>query len=75
MEIYIAICLDRHIDEDIHVFTTPENAIAYAKDQIPDRYEIDEQELTEEMKREGWIYYAKYGTEGDSVRVEVGQLN
>jgi len=74
MEIYIAICLDRHFDENVAVFILPENAIVYAKSQITDGAEIKEQPLTEEMIRNGWIYFAKYGSEGDSVRVEVGQL-
>lgn len=74
MEIYIAICIDRHIDEDVKVFTEPEKAIEYAKEFVPERYEIREQELTEEMKQSSWIYLAHYGVEGDHVRVEVGQL-
>lgn len=74
MEIYIAICCDRHIDDDIQVFTTPGPAIQYAKDFIPDRYEIEEQELTDRMKRNGWLYLADYGTEGDHVRVETSIL-
>jgi hypothetical protein len=75
MEIYIAICIDRHIDEDIKVFTVPEKAIEYAKEFVPERYDIIEQELTERMKQEGWIYLANYGVEGDHVRVEVSQLD
>lgn len=74
MEIYIAICNDRHIDVDIQVFTKPEPAIQYAKDFVPERYDIIEQELTKEMKQAGWLYLAHYGTEGDSVRVETGIL-
>lgn len=74
MEIYIAICLDRHISEDIKVLTTLEAAIEYAKDSVPERYKIEEQELTDRMKQEGWLYYATYGVEGDSIRVEAGIL-
>jgi hypothetical protein len=75
MEIYIAFCCDHHNDEDIQVFTKPEPAIQYAKDFIPDRYEIEEQKLTDEMKQNGWLYLADYGTEGNSVRVETDILN
>ena len=74
MEIYIAICCDRHINEDIQVFTKPEPAIQYAKDFVPERYDIVEQKLTKEMKQAGWLYLAYYGIEGDSVRVEMGIL-
>jgi len=74
MEIYIAICCDRHIDEDIQVFTKPNPAIQYAKEFVPEGYNIIEQKLTERMKKEGWLYLANYGVEGDSVRVETGIL-
>lgn len=74
MEIYIAICIDRHSDEDVKVFTTPEKAIEYAKEFVPEGYDILERELTKEMKRSGWIYLANYGVEGDHVRVEKGIL-
>jgi len=75
MKIYIAICIDRHIDEDIKVFTKPEPAIKYAKNFVPDGYDLLERKLTEKMKQEGWIYLANYGVEGDHVRVEVGQFD
>lgn len=75
MEIYIAICIDRHVDEDIKVFTDSEKAIEYAKDFVPEGYDILERELTEKMKQSGWIYLANYGVEGDHVRVEVGQFD
>lgn len=74
MEIYVAICNDRRVDVDVQVFTKPGPAIQYAKDFIPERYDIIEQELTEEMKQNGWLYLADYSTEGDSVRVETGIL-
>lgn len=75
MELYIAICCDHHIDEDVKVFALPEDAIKYAKDFVPERYDLEENELTDEMKHDGWIYWATYGVEGDNVRVEKGQLN
>lgn len=74
MEIYIAICCDRHYDEDIQAFTKPGPAIKYAKDFVPEGYDIIEQKLTERMKKEGWLYLANYGVEDDSVRVETGIL-
>ncbi len=74
MEIYIAICNNRHANNDIKVFTRPEAAIQYAKDFILEGYVVKEQKLTNEMKKKGWIYLADYGTRGDSVRVETGIL-
>ena len=74
MELYIAICCDRHIDEVVRVYTTPEKAIQYCKDFVPERYELKEA-LTDSMERANWLYFASYGTEGDSVRVEKGVLD
>ena len=73
MKIYVAICCDRHNDEDVEVFTDPKKAIEYARCFVG--YDILEQELTEDMKAAGWIYLANYGVEGDSVRVEQNLLN
>lgn len=74
-EIFIAICEDRHTDTDVRVFTTLEKAIEYCKDSIPDRYEIQDQELSQDMIKGNWLYFATYGVEGDSVRVVKGQLD
>lgn len=75
MDLFIAICCDRHIDEVVRVFSTLEKAIAYCKEFVPERYEIEVKELTLAMVRDGWLFYATYSTEGDSVRVEKGQLD
>ena len=75
MKIYIAICCDRHHDEDIEVFVRSMDAILYAKDFVPEGYDILEQKLTREMTAAGWIYLANYGVEGDHVRVEQNSLN
>ena len=72
MEIFIAICEDRHIDIDVKVFSAEEKAIEYCKEFIPERYSMEIQLLTEEMKHAGWIFFAVYGVEGDNVRVERG---
>ena len=73
MKLYIAIVEDRHIDVEVQPFTTPEAAIAYARTQaeandrgyVPDEddEDIGEQEI------EGYVYYATYSPEGDSVSV------
>ena len=75
MEIYAAICCDRHYDVDVEAFICRESAIEYAKEFIPDRYDIEENKLTDSMIGAGWIYWANYGVEGDSVRVEQKKLN
>ena len=75
MKIYITLCCDRHIDEQVKVFTKLESAIEHAKEFIGEDYDIIERELTKEMKLAGWIYLANYGVEGDYVRVEEAHLD
>ena len=75
MDIYISICCDRHSDEDIKVFTDSDVAIRYARDFVPEWYDIKEEEPNKEMKACGWIFFARYGVEGDCVRVEKSQLD
>lgn len=72
MKIYIAICSDRHSDDVISAFKKPESAIEFAKHFIElnkwEDVEVEEEEI------EGWLYYARYSEEGDSVRVEECEL-
>ena len=75
MDLFIAICCDRHIDEVVRVFSTENMAVAYCKAFVPPGYELEEEELTHSMKKSGWLYFATYGSEGDSVRVERGTLD
>lgn len=74
MNLFIAICCDRHIDEVVRVFSTQESAVAYCKE-FASEEELEEQELNASMVRNGWVYYATYSVEGDSVRVEKGTLD
>lgn len=74
MRIFKAICIDKHCDEDVEVFTTPKAAMEYCKQSVPPGYGLEEQELNSSMISAGWIYYATYGGE-NSVRVEQGTLN
>jgi len=68
-KIYIAICIDRHIDETVRVFSTFEKAKDFCMAFIPPNYE------REEHTTDGWLYHATYGSEGDSVRVEEGFID
>ena len=74
MDLFIAICCDRHIDEVVRVFSSQEKALVYCKEYASNE-ELEEQELTQSMVRDGWLYYATYGVEGDSVRVEKSTLD
>lgn len=70
MKVWVAIINDRHTDTDAEVFTAPDAAVAWLKAEVASRvrhsrYAQDE-ELTEAMKRAGWIYYVDWSSEGDS---------
>lgn len=69
MELFVAICIDHHIDEIIRVFSTADTAIKYCKEFVPNHHDLEVQELNSDMIRDGWIFYATYGSD-DSVRVE-----
>ena len=68
MSLYVAMICDRHTDPEPYLFSTAESAIAYARDTArayarrPDDYE-------EQDPPEGWLFYATYSVEGDSVWV------
>lgn len=76
MDLFVAICLDHHIDEVVRVFSTPELAIAYCETfaDAYSRYGYEVQELDDDMIADGWLYFAMYGAE-NSVRVEKTTLD
>ena len=62
---------DRHTDVTVEVFLNEQQAIAKARafalasaqPYVPD------ETLTDGMRADGWLYYARYSPEGDSERV------
>ena len=58
---------DRHADPEPYVFSTAEAAIAYASACALAYAHSPEQ--VEETSVNGWLYYAKYSVEDDSVWV------
>jgi hypothetical protein len=75
MTIWITVIEDRHIDVDVRPFSDMPAAIAYARDWTSDERDVSEMELTDAMARDGWVFYAEYGTEGDCVRVVERELD
>jgi hypothetical protein len=73
--VYVALINDRHADPEVQVFADESDAIDYAVDQIPGSADVIEDvdekdaELTDEMKRDGWLLYMPYSGEGDYVQV------
>ena len=71
---FVVIEEDRHSDTEIVLFSDKDVALAYAEDVArtnawrPEDLELDI-ELTEGMKRCGWLRYIRYSCEGDNVRV------
>jgi len=73
MKLYIAHCLDRHIDPVIRVFDTAQGAIDFAKKFVQKEARHPES-ISEETVR-GWLYHASYSSEGDHVYVTETTLN
>ena len=67
MDTWIVLIQDRHSDVDALPFSTEEAAAAKARDSVPD--DAEDGELNDAMRRDGWVLYLPYGTEGDCVRV------
>lgn len=69
--LYVAIWEDRHADAEPYVFSSADDAIAWARGKAREcdwHGELDE-ELTGPMRSAGWLYYGQYSCEGDSLRV------
>ena len=79
-ELFVVIIEDKHCDTDAEVFRTEAAAVTYAVNQVPESYDPIEDvaerdaELTEGMKRDGWVLYLPYSCEGDNVRVVKREL-
>ena len=74
MEIFIAICEDKHVDPYIRVFSSFEKAKVCCDDFVSDEMDFREMELTDAMIKANWIYYGTY-EEGNGVRIEKRNLN
>jgi len=73
MDIYIAVCKDRHIDVVVKVFSDMGKAVDYAK-----KFMKTSARFPEDIKEsyiKGWLYHATFSCEGDSVHVEKGILD
>jgi len=70
MELYLVIVEDRHTDTTVHVFSEADKAISAAR-RLAKQYNHYPEDYAEHDygKREGWLFYADYSSEGDSVRV------
>jgi len=69
MDLFVAICHDRHIDEMVTVWSTPELAIQFCREFVPEGQSLRVEYLTPGMKSGGWIFYGTYSCEDDYVYV------
>jgi hypothetical protein len=77
--VYTVLVNDRHADPEITVFVDEHFALKYANEEL-DKYrqrdpevEIDD-ELNEDMIKDGWIFFAQIGGEDDYIRVQKTKL-
>jgi hypothetical protein len=68
--VYVVMMDDRHADPEPEVFTDQDAAIAYARKFA----EGNGREVDEHEPPPGWLYYATYSVESDSVWVLTKRL-
>ena len=68
MKLYVAMICDRHADPEPFVFSTAEAAMAYAR-ALAEEGAHNPADLDEPEVPDGWLYYATYSGEDDSVWV------
>lgn len=70
MELYIVIIEDHHTDTSVHAFSNKDRAISEAKKIAKElcRFPDDYHEYNY-GRDSGWLFYAEYSCENDSVRV------
>lgn len=75
-KLYIVVIEDRHSDVKLHPFTCPEKAVSEAK-RVAKEYCRHEEDYGEHDfgKDDGWLFYANYSCEGDSVTVMTTELD
>ena len=76
MTVYIVMIEDRHTDVEVEVYSDETRAIARGKE-LAQEYAgagNEEEYLTTEMVKSGWLYNATYSCEGDSVSVQRKEL-
>ena len=77
--IWIVVVKDRHSDTDALPYTTEKAAVAKAR-AVAREYAwhtgvLEDGTLNDDMRRDGWVLWLPYGTEGDSVRVIRREVN
>lgn len=67
MKLYVLLIEDRHCDPQVRLFQDRDKAVATAI-QVAEEYCHEKGDI-EMLNVAGWIYFATYSCEGDSVRV------
>lgn len=70
---YVIILEDRHTDTEVAILEDKEKSIEIARKIAKENCSFKEDYKEEEI--EGWIFYANYSCEGDSIRVIERELN
>jgi hypothetical protein len=76
MTIYVTMIKERHMETEVHLFSTAEKAIFFAKEylkgQADSAADVDPEDATiseEDLAASGWLFYTCFSTEGDCVWV------
>ena len=68
---FVVIWEDRHSDTEVYAFSKKSSAIKWAKRwaREADRHKELDETMSDDMIRGGWLYYGRYSSEGDNLRV------
>jgi hypothetical protein len=74
MTVYVVLAFERHSDPDVELFTSQQAAVDRARALVreyahPDSPEDVDEDLTEPMRRGGWLYHGSWSPESERVVV------
>jgi hypothetical protein len=78
--VYVVLTNDRHTDPYVALFDNEADAVAHAESEVaecathPELIEPEDREVSDAMRRDGLLWFCRYGVEGDSVRVMTSEL-
>lgn len=75
-DVWIVLIEDRHADVEARPYSTEDAALAAAREAVDGARDVDcDAQLTTASRRDGWVLYLPYGSEGDCVRVVKRQMD
>ena len=81
MKIYVLMIQDRHTDPEAYLYSTLEKAIGAANTylsacDVQENVDSEDRNMsTEDLATAGWLFFARYSTEGDCVWIYAADVD